>query len=179
MAYDAATPMQTPNMPQAAKSPPPQYPQGATMPQGRDYQQGEGGGYLTRQQCAAIYDIGARVLPPEELSELESMLRAMLNPAEDRSQDVAADAPPPFKGMPQPGGKLVGDSALARAGFESRYPGVIGRIKIDTMGIQAPQRPSQKEVARLSTDSANRHGVESGASGFFSRFPGAKRIGHC
>ena len=156
LAHDA---MPGPAMQPSAAMPQARAPQGATQPQGRDQ-----GQKLSRQMCAAIYDVASRTLPPEELQQLETMLRAMCDPNEDRTQQVTADQRI----------CMAADAAAKSArSFYQRYPGAARICEDDNFGKPSPVRPGAKEVVRLAQDSCARQGV----GDFFARFPGARRIG--
>ena len=142
--------------------------------------QDAGGRKLSKDQANQIQQVASGKLSPAEMQQLISILQDMTDESLPDSGDPnsqASDQPPPFKGMPKPGGGITGDQALKA--FNADWPEV-ARIKQDTMGMPIPKSSARREAesARLALDARTR---TSGSSleDFNREWPSIARIGRC
>ena len=139
--------------------------------------QDAGGRKLSKDQANQIRQVASGKLSPAEMQQLISILQDMDDPDSGDPNSQASDQPPPFKGMPKPGGGITGDQALKA--FNADWPEV-ARIKQDTMGMPIPKSSARREAesARLALDARTR---TSGSSleDFNREWPSIARIGRC
>jgi hypothetical protein len=139
-----------------------------------------GSGKITRDQASRAWALVKDKLNPEDLNKFVEMLRAMVDPdADEGQQGQTGDQPPPFKGMPKPGGGLVGDAARS---FDAEFPGVRRLAASDDhYGVPCPMRPKGSvHQQRLALDARER---ADGASGYLGGDKeldeSVRRIGRC
>ena len=76
------------------------------------------------EKAAKITELLRPHIDPDQLATLQEVMRTGVYDRsvgrDDELQPGATAGPPPFKGMPEPGGTLAGDAALKRARVETR-----------------------------------------------------------
>ena len=159
-------------------------------PAARD-QNGNGGGggqKMSHGAAKRFYDAISPKLSPADCQTLIQKLMAMVDPSlpdEDEGEGgQTGDQPPPFKGMPQVGGKLTGDAALAA--YQEPNPDLaaalssVARIRPDDhYGEAAPPSRYLREArqARMALDERQRGGGGSSLEDFARDWPEVARIG--
>jgi len=89
-------------------------------------------GQQLKDSLSALQKFHNENLPPDQLGTADQLVTDLLkcSAEDDEEDDAAMDDPPPFKGRPEPGGKMTGDrrapvTRSAQRSFAKLFPGAL------------------------------------------------------
>jgi hypothetical protein len=139
----------------------------------------KGGGKISVDKANRAWKVARDAgLNPQDLADFVELLRPFVDPSLEDEDETAQDQPA-FKGMPKPGGQVVGDAARS---FDAEFPNVRRLAASDThFGDPCPMRPKGSvHQQRLALDARERADGASGYLGGDAELDASvRRIGRC